>query len=357
MLIHAYYRAQKIKERKNDTSTRGTSYEDKEEFQVQIKVSTANKKKHFRQIGRYLRIRVELDVTKPLRRGAVLKFGDKGIEDWFPFQYERLPNFCYICGRLEHVERDCVEEGPDGKKSGYESSLRAPGGRSFGNRPSSFSSTQASSGSGGGGASGAMKGLSKEAISSNRNNSGEASRASSTKGTKNLEDAEVTNPVGRSATRRLILDPSAKRRILEELQSEVRDMLTPAGMKDAERTGDDADAGSPWNTVGVQPKAALEAVVTSQEGVSSPRPARIRKKSFKPRTLEYHGPIVEGSHKMLSKKRKKVRAEEGAGVEAGCLEDFMEVEIKERMLKKPCSGPVGVEIIMTGSAVQTHPEP
>lgn len=55
------------------------------------------------KIGRYLRIRVELDVTKPLRRGVVLKFGDKGIEDWFPFQYERLPDFCYICGRLEHV--------------------------------------------------------------------------------------------------------------------------------------------------------------------------------------------------------------------------------------------------------------
>ncbi|GAB2262975.1 hypothetical protein Droror1_Dr00003972 [Drosera rotundifolia] len=169
MLIHAYYRAQKIKARKNNTSTRGTSYEDKEEFQ----------------------------------------------------------------------------EGPDGKKSGYESSLRALGGRSFRNRPSSFSSTQASSGSGGGGASGAMKGLPKEAISSNRNNSGEASRASSTKGTKNLKDAEVTNPMGRSETRQLILDPSAKRRILEELQSEVGDMLTPAGMMDAGRTGDDADAGSP----------------------------------------------------------------------------------------------------------------
>ncbi|GAB2211141.1 hypothetical protein Droror1_Dr00016433 [Drosera rotundifolia] len=42
-----------------------------------------------RKIGRYLRIRVELNVTKSLRRGVVLKFGDKGIEDWFPFQYER----------------------------------------------------------------------------------------------------------------------------------------------------------------------------------------------------------------------------------------------------------------------------
>ncbi|GAB2238051.1 hypothetical protein Droror1_Dr00015953 [Drosera rotundifolia] len=106
-----------------------------------------------RKIGRYLRIRVELDVTKPLRRGVVLKFGDKGIEDWFPFQYERLPDFYYICGRLDHVERDCLEENPDGKKTGYDSSLRAPGGRSFGSKPSSFSSTQASFGSGGGGTS------------------------------------------------------------------------------------------------------------------------------------------------------------------------------------------------------------
>ncbi|GAB2215860.1 hypothetical protein Droror1_Dr00020265 [Drosera rotundifolia] len=50
---------------------------------------------------------------------------------------------------------------------------------------------------------------------------------------------------------------------------------------------------------------------------------------------------------MLSKKRKKGRAEEGEGVEAGCLEDLMEVEVKERMLKKPCSRSVGFEIIIS----------
>ncbi|GAB2212090.1 hypothetical protein Droror1_Dr00025435 [Drosera rotundifolia] len=182
-----------------------------------------------------------------------------------------------------------------------------------------------------------MKGLPKGTISSSRNNSGEASRASSTKGTKNLEDAEVTNPVGRSTTRRLILDPTAKRWILVELLSKVEDMLTSTGMKDAGETGDEADAGSPRNAIGVQSKAALEAVVTSQEGVSPPQPVRIRKKSFKARTLESHGAIARGSHKILNKKRKKVRAEKGASVEASCLEDFLEVEIEEWMLKKPCS--------------------
>ncbi|GAB2225640.1 hypothetical protein Droror1_Dr00006437 [Drosera rotundifolia] len=112
-----------------------------------------------------------------------------------------------------------------------------------------------------------VKGLPKEAVSSSRNNSKEASRASNTKGTKNLEDAEVTNPVGRSMVWRLILDPTAKWRILEELLSEVKDMHTPAGMMDVGRTGDEAGAGFPRNAFGVQPKVALEAAVTSQDGV------------------------------------------------------------------------------------------
>lgn len=189
--------------------------------------------------------------------------------------------------------------------------------------------------------------------------------------------------MGRSANRRLILDPTAKRRILEKLLSKVRDMLSPAGMMDAGQTGDEAGAGSPRNADEVQPKAALEAAVTSQDGgghsfmqvqgsgldskpladtvplssTCSPWLKRTRKRSFKARTLESQGLTVWGSHKKLSKKRKKGRAEEGDDVEAGCLEDFMEVEVGERMLKKPCSESVGVEIIMSGSTVQTHPEP
>ncbi|GLT68155.1 hypothetical protein SLA2020_404130 [Shorea laevis] len=42
--------------------------------------------------GRSLRIRVLLDLTKPLERGRVLLMGGKSV--WAAFRYEKLPTFC-----------------------------------------------------------------------------------------------------------------------------------------------------------------------------------------------------------------------------------------------------------------------
>lgn len=49
----------------------------------------------------YLRVRVNLDVTKPLNRKMKIK---KAEEDWFwiSFKYENVPTFCFICGVLGH---------------------------------------------------------------------------------------------------------------------------------------------------------------------------------------------------------------------------------------------------------------
>ncbi|KAI8003399.1 hypothetical protein LOK49_LG08G00886 [Camellia lanceoleosa] len=56
--------------------------------------------------GRTLRIRVEINIDKPLRRGLKLALG--GQESvWIMLQYERLPNFCFHCGLLGHSVRDC----------------------------------------------------------------------------------------------------------------------------------------------------------------------------------------------------------------------------------------------------------
>lgn len=54
----------------------------------------------------FMRIRVLLDVTKPLKRRIKLR---KTGGDWFwaDFRYERLPNFCFICGILGHTDRFC----------------------------------------------------------------------------------------------------------------------------------------------------------------------------------------------------------------------------------------------------------
>ncbi|XP_042983333.1 uncharacterized protein LOC122312736 [Carya illinoinensis] len=55
--------------------------------------------------GQFLRIKVMVDVTKPLARGRFLTIGDK--KHWISFKYERLPNFCYSCGRFNHSEGRC----------------------------------------------------------------------------------------------------------------------------------------------------------------------------------------------------------------------------------------------------------
>nr|GLL31473.1 uncharacterized protein LOC109152623 [Ipomoea trifida] len=45
----------------------------------------------------FLRIRVVVDVTKPLVAKMRIKRKD-GDGSWISFRYERLPNFCFICG-------------------------------------------------------------------------------------------------------------------------------------------------------------------------------------------------------------------------------------------------------------------
>ena len=53
------------------------------------------------QWGRCLRVRVEIDVTRKLIRGRKINI-EKEEARWVQFKYERLPNFCYRCGLLEH---------------------------------------------------------------------------------------------------------------------------------------------------------------------------------------------------------------------------------------------------------------
>ena len=56
--------------------------------------------------GEFLRVRISIDISKPLPRCRKLWYEGKQI-GWVGLKYERLPNFCYWCGRLSHVERDC----------------------------------------------------------------------------------------------------------------------------------------------------------------------------------------------------------------------------------------------------------
>jgi len=60
-------------------------------------------------VGCYLCINVPLDIRKPLRRGVTMEGEKKGDKIWCRFQYEFLPNFCYTCELLGHVDKECDE--------------------------------------------------------------------------------------------------------------------------------------------------------------------------------------------------------------------------------------------------------
>ena len=91
--------------------------------------------------ARFLRIRVEIPLNKPLRQGSLVisSEGDKAL---VAFKYERLVGLCYRCGMLGHEEKYCIvpletakREHPYGEwmKAGYRDSWG-----NMGRRPQGF---------------------------------------------------------------------------------------------------------------------------------------------------------------------------------------------------------------------------
>lgn len=83
--------------------------------------------------GAELRFRVKLPVCEPLVRGFYLKKDEEDIEKtWFDFKYEKIPHFCFECGRLVHGENGCVPAADPDQQWGEW--LRASPGRSWGRK-------------------------------------------------------------------------------------------------------------------------------------------------------------------------------------------------------------------------------
>jgi hypothetical protein len=103
-------------------------------------------------VGEYLRIKVRLDVREPLRRrigtSVNVEEGDEepaveeGDEDgdgteeideygqrkrlrWCPISYEHLPNFCFTCGLIGHIDNECAIKLKPGEHPLYSRELKA----------------------------------------------------------------------------------------------------------------------------------------------------------------------------------------------------------------------------------------
>ncbi|CAO2149240.1 unnamed protein product [Urochloa humidicola] len=78
-------------------------------------------------VGRFLRIKVKLDIRKPLMRGVTVQVekedgGERPV--WCPLVYEYLPDFCYTCGLIGHTDKQCEKKLGKGEVQQFSKALR-----------------------------------------------------------------------------------------------------------------------------------------------------------------------------------------------------------------------------------------
>ncbi|TXG67121.1 hypothetical protein EZV62_008396 [Acer yangbiense] len=59
--------------------------------------------------GKFMRVKVRIDISKPLRRWLQLKLGKTEEITTVSLKYERLPEFCYACRRVGHGIMECLD--------------------------------------------------------------------------------------------------------------------------------------------------------------------------------------------------------------------------------------------------------
>ena len=59
----------------------------------------------------FLKVRVTLNVTKPLRRWILIDPAKRESTDVYNIEYENIPHFCFSCGRLGHSDLFCPTPG------------------------------------------------------------------------------------------------------------------------------------------------------------------------------------------------------------------------------------------------------
>ena len=67
----------------------------------------------------YLRIRIKMDISKPLTRIIYVSLGADGKREAFRVKYEKLPKFCAVCGLIGHADTECGDGVHDKKSFQY----------------------------------------------------------------------------------------------------------------------------------------------------------------------------------------------------------------------------------------------
>ncbi|KAK2657081.1 hypothetical protein Ddye_010133 [Dipteronia dyeriana] len=78
-----------------------------------------------------MRVKVQIDITKPLKRWLRLKLDKSDDIVAVGLKYERLPEFCYACGKIGYGIKECLDkeartEALEGKIMKFGSWMRAP---------------------------------------------------------------------------------------------------------------------------------------------------------------------------------------------------------------------------------------
>ncbi|TXG53049.1 hypothetical protein EZV62_022218 [Acer yangbiense] len=60
--------------------------------------------------GKFMKVKVQINITKPLKRWLRLKLDKSDVIVMVSLKYERLPEFCYFCGRIGHASKECSDE-------------------------------------------------------------------------------------------------------------------------------------------------------------------------------------------------------------------------------------------------------
>jgi hypothetical protein len=155
-----------------------------------------------RSRGSYMRVRVEVDVDKPLRRGVSVFSQRRNATDWFDVQYENLPHYCFSCGIIGHSSTECKDPGERdaaGKLPYLADRLCAPDDRKKKSQGANPSSGSASAGQG------------SVPPQASRERSGQSpNRSGGSRQQKNAETSEVSSPIKKQSHPRTANTRTAK---------------------------------------------------------------------------------------------------------------------------------------------------